>query len=171
MYERFTDRARKVTQFANQEAHRLNYEWIDTEHILLGLLKEGCGVAAHVLKGFDLDPATLYQSIPARLEPGPAPVASLPREIPSQPSIWRRAVNAALGRQRNKRLLQTPAAKRVIEHGMTEARSLRQNYVGTEHLMLGLLQGRDTLAAQLLTERGLTLEQIRNAVLTLLQGP
>lgn len=171
MYERFTDRARKVMQLANLEAQQLNYERIDTEHILLGLLKEGSGVAAHVLRGFDLDPAALYPSIAAHVEPRPAPVVSSPPERPSQPSVWRHAVIAVLGRHRSKRLPQTSATKRVIEYAMTEAQSLRHNYIGTEHILLGLSQGGDTLAAQLLAERGLDLEKIRNAVLALLQEP
>src|SRR5205814_2017500 len=111
MYERFTDRARKVMQLANQEAQRFNHEYIGTEHILLGLVKEGSGVAANVLKNLDID----LRKVRAEVE---AIVVS-----------WR-PERAYLGK-----LPQTPRAKKVIEYAIAEARRLKHNYVGTEHLL------------------------------------
>src|SRR5438477_477834 len=115
MYERFTDRARKVMQLANQEAQRFNHEYIGTEHILLGLVKEGSGVAAHVLKNLDIDLRKV------RLE-----VEKIAQSGPDMADV------VLFGRRP-----QTPRAKKVIEYSIEEARNLNHNYVGTEHLLLG----------------------------------
>src|SRR5437763_6691573 len=112
MYERFTDRARKVMQLANQEAQRFNHEYIGTEHILLGLIKEGQGVAGHVLKNFAIDLDTVRQEVEKIVRPGPDLVT--------------------LGK-----LPQTPRARSAINYAIEEARNLNHNYVGTEHLLLG----------------------------------
>ena len=143
MYERFTDRARKVMQLANQEAQRFNHEYIGTEHILLGLVKEGSGVAANVLKNLDVDLRKI------RLE--------VEKIVQSGPDIL------AIGK-----LPQTPRAKKVIEYAMEEARNLNHNYVGTEHLLLGLLREQEGVAAQVLMNLGLKLEDVREEVLNLL---
>ena len=128
MFERFTDRARKVMAMANQEAQRFNHEYIGTEHILLGLVKEGSGVGANVLKNLDVDLRKV------RLE-----VEKLVRQGPETAQVGK--------------LPQTPRAKKVIEYAIEEARSLNHNYVGTEHLLLGLLREQDGVAATPLPSR------------------
>ena len=143
MYERFTDRARKVMQLANQEAQRFNHEYIGTEHILLGLIKEGSGVAANVLKNLDVDLRTIRLEVEKLVQSGPDMVT--------------------MGK-----LPQTPRAKKVIEYSMEEARNLNHNYVGTEHILLGLLREQEGVAAQVLMNLGLKLEEVREEVLNLL---
>src|SRR2546426_10584404 len=108
MYERFTDRARKVMQLANQEAQRFNHEYIGTEHILLGLVKENSGVAANVLKNLDINLRKVRLEVEKIVQAGPdiVTVGNIP---------------------------QTPRAKKVIEYSIAEARRLKHNYVGTEH--------------------------------------
>ena len=143
MYERFTDRARKVMQLANQEAQRFNHEYIGTEHILLGLVKEGSGVAANVLKNLDVDLRKIRLEVEKIVQHGPDMVT--------------------MGK-----LPQTPRAKKVIEYSMEEARNLNHNYVGTEHILLGLLREQEGVAAQVLMNLGLKLEDVREEVLNLL---
>ena len=143
MYERFTDRARKVMQLANQEAQRFNHEYIGTEHILLGLVKEGTGVAANVLKNLDIDLRKIRLEVEKIVQAGPDMVT--------------------MGK-----LPQTPRAKKVIEYSIEEARTLNHNYVGTEHLLLGLLREQEGVAAQVLMNLGLKLEDVREEVLNLL---
>jgi ATP-dependent Clp protease ATP-binding subunit ClpC len=143
MYEKFTDRARKVMQLANQEAQRFNHEYIGTEHILLGLVKEGSGVAANVLKNLDVDLRKIRLEVEKLVQNGPETVT--------------------IGK-----LPQTPRAKKVIEYSMEEARNLNHNYVGTEHILLGLLREQDGVAAQVLMNLGLKLEDVREEVLNLL---
>lgn len=143
MYERFTDRARKVMQLANQEAQRFNHEYIGTEHILLGLVKEGSGVAANVLKNLDVDLRKIRLEVEKIVQSGPDMVT--------------------MGK-----LPQTPRAKKVIEYAMEEARNLNHNYVGTEHLLLGLIREQEGVAAQVLMNLGLKLEDVREEVLNLL---
>ena len=143
MYERFTDRARKVMQLANQEGQRFNHEYIGTEHILLGLVKEGSGVAANVLKNLDVDLRKIRLEVEKLVQSGPEMVT--------------------MGK-----LPQTPRAKKVIEYSMEEARNLNHNYVGTEHILLGLLREQEGVAAQVLMNLGLKLEEVREEVLNLL---
>jgi ATP-dependent Clp protease ATP-binding subunit ClpC len=143
MYERFTDRARKVMQLANQEAQRFNHEYIGTEHILLGLVKEGSGVAANVLKNLEVDLRKIRLEVEKIVQSGPDMVT--------------------MGK-----LPQTPRAKKVIEYAMEEARNLNHNYVGTEHLLLGLIREQEGVAAQVLMNLGLKLEDVREEVLNLL---
>ncbi|MDA7978704.1 MAG: ATP-dependent Clp protease ATP-binding subunit [Pirellulales bacterium] len=143
MFERFTDRARKVMQLANQEAQRFNHEYIGTEHILLGLIKEGSGVAANVLKNLDVDLRKIRLEVEKLVQSGPDMVT--------------------MGK-----LPQTPRAKKVIEYSMEEARNLNHNYVGTEHILLGLLREQEGVAAQVLMNLGLRLEDVREEVLNLL---
>jgi hypothetical protein len=146
MYERFTDRARKVMQLANQEAQRFNHEYIGTEHILLGLIREGSGVAANVLKNLDIDLRKIRLEVEKIVQSGPDMVT--------------------MGK-----LPQTPRAKKVIECAIEEARKLNHNYVGTEHLLLGLLREWEGVAAQVLMNLGLKLEDVREEVLNLLGQP
>ena len=143
MYERFTDRARKVMQLANQEAQRFNHEYIGTEHILLGLVKEGSGVAANVLKNLEVDLRKIRLEVEKLVQSGPEMVT--------------------VGK-----LPQTPRAKKVIEYSMEEARNLNHSYVGTEHILLGLLREQEGVAAQVLMNLGLKLEDVREEVLNLL---
>ncbi|MFM7133761.1 MAG: ATP-dependent Clp protease ATP-binding subunit, partial [Planctomycetota bacterium] len=143
MFERLTDRARKVMALANQEAQRLNHEYIGTEHILLGLVKEGSGVGANVLKNLDIDLRKVRLEVEKLVKSGPEMVT--------------------MGK-----LPQTPRAKKVIEYAIEEARNLNHNYVGTEHLLLGLLREHDGVAAQVLMNLGLKLEEVREEVLNLL---
>jgi ATP-dependent Clp protease ATP-binding subunit ClpC len=143
MYERFTDRARKVMQLANQEAQRFNHEYIGTEHILLGLVKEGSGVAANVLRNLDVDLRKIRLEVEKLVQSGPEMVT--------------------IGK-----LPQTPRAKKVIEYSMEEARNLNHNYVGTEHILLGLLREQEGVAAQVLMNLGMKLEDVREEVLNLL---
>ena len=143
MFERFTDRARKVMALANQEAQRFNHEYIGTEHILLGLVKEGSGVGATVLKNLEVDIKKLRLEVEKLVKSGPDMVT--------------------MGK-----LPQTPRAKKVIEYAIEEARSLNHNYVGTEHILLGLLRESEGIAAQVLMNLGLKLEDVRQEVLNLL---
>jgi len=143
MYEKFTDRARKVMQLANQEAQRLNHEYVGTEHILLGLVKEGSGVAANVLKNLDVD------------------LQKIRREVERLVSSGNEMVTMG-------KLPLTPRAKKVVEYAIEEARNLNHNYVGTEHLLLGLLREQEGVAAQVLMQLGLKLDEVREEVLNLL---
>jgi ATP-dependent Clp protease ATP-binding subunit ClpC len=143
MFERFTERARKVMALANQEAQRFNHEYIGTEHVLLGLVKEGSGVGANVLKNLGVDLHKVRMEVEKLVKAGPDMVT--------------------MGK-----LPQTPRAKKVIEYAIEEARNLNHNYVGTEHLLLGLLREHDGVAAQVLMNLGLKLEEVREEVLNLL---
>src|SRR5438045_1945751 len=135
MYERFTDRARKVMQLANQEAQRFNHEYIGTEHILLGLIKEGSGVAANVLKNLDVDLRKVRLEVEKIVHPGPQTLTA-------------------------GKLPQTPRAKKVIEFAIEEARHFDHNYIGTEHLLLGLIREEEGVASQVLMNLGLKLEDL-----------
>jgi ATP-dependent Clp protease ATP-binding subunit ClpC len=143
MYEKFTDRARKVMQLANQEAQRFNHEYIGTEHILLGLVKEGSGVAANVLKNLDIDLRKIWLEVEKIVQSGPDMVT--------------------MGK-----LPQTPRAKKVIEYAIEEARNFKHDYVGTEHLLLGLIREEEGVASQVLMNLGLSLTAIRDEVLQIL---
>ena len=146
MYERFTDRARKVMLLANQEAQRFNHEYIGTEHILLGLVKEGSGVGANVLKNLGVDLRKIRLEVEKLVQSGPDMVT--------------------LGK-----LPQTPRTKKVIDYAMEEARNLNHNYVGTEHILLGLLREQEGVAPQILMNLGLSLEKARAEILALLGHP
>lgn len=145
MYERFTDRARKVMQLASEEAQRFGHEYVGTEHILLGLVREGCGVAGNVLKNLDIDLPKVRRTVEGIIQRGPA----------VDPIHW-------------PKMPLTPRTKKVIEYAIAEARSLKHNYVGTEHLLLGLLREEEGVAAQVLMSLGLTLSDVRDEVLNLL---
>jgi ATP-dependent Clp protease ATP-binding subunit ClpC len=140
MFERFTDRVRKVMALANQEAQGFNHEYIGTEHILLGLTRETGGVGTNVLKNLDVD----LRKVRIEVE----------KLVPCQPD------NHNVGR-----LPLTPRAKIVIEYATEEARSLNHNYVGTEHLLLGLLREQNGVAAQVIMNLGHKLEDVRKEVL------
>ena len=146
MYERFTDRARKVMQLANRESQRFNHEYIGTEHILLGLIGEGSGVATSVLKNFGIPLHSIRMEVEKYVQSGPDVVT--------------------IGK-----LPQTPRAKMVIGLAMEEARNLRHDCVGTEHILLGLLGDEEGFAAQLLMNLGLRLEKVRAEVENVLAQP
>lgn len=142
---RFSDRARRVMQLANQEAQRLNHEYIDTHHILLGLVKGGSGVAAMVLSRRRVGLRDIRLKVEEIVHSGPTMVI--------------------LGK-----LPQTPHAKKVTEYAIEEARNLNHNYVGTEHLLLGLIREQEGVAAQVLVSLGLKLEDVREEVIHILHG-
>jgi ATP-dependent Clp protease ATP-binding subunit ClpA len=145
MYQRFTDRARKVLQLANQEALRFNHEYVGTEHILLALVGEGSGVAANVLMNLDINLCRIALEVEKIVQAGPdmGVTGGLP---------------------------QSPRFKKVIEYSIEEARNLNHNYVGTEHLLLGLLREQEGVAVQILFNLGLRPETVREEVINLL-GP
>jgi len=140
----FTDRVRKVLQMAREEAARLHHEYVGTEHILLGLIREGEGVAAAVLQNLNVDLEEISQRIEETVKKGKAAAATGP-DLPY-----------------------TSRAKKVLELAMAEARELNHSYVGTEHLLLGLLREEKGIAAQVLTDAGVSLEASRAETLRLL---
>ena len=143
MFDRFTDRARKVMGLARQEAQRFNHEYIGTEHILLGLIQEGSGVAANVLKNMDIELKKIRGEIEKMVKTGPTMVTM--GQLPF-----------------------TPRAKKVLELALEEASNLGHNYLGTEHLLLGLLRESEGIAAQVLMNLGIKLEDVREEVLEFL---
>jgi ATP-dependent Clp protease ATP-binding subunit ClpC len=140
----FTERVRKVLQMAREEAQRLHHEYVGTEHILLGLIREGEGVAAAVLQNLNVDLEEVQQKIEETVKKGKAAQATGP-DLPY-----------------------TSRAKKVLELAMSEARELNHSYVGTEHLLLGLLREEKGIAAQVLTDAGVNLEAARQETLRLL---
>lgn len=144
MFEQFTERARKVLGLARQEAQKFNHEYIGTEHILLGLILEGSGVAATVLRNMDVDLRKIRLEIEKLVQQGPQ-VMHAPSKLPF-----------------------TPRAKRVIDLAKEEAATLNHEHVGTEHLLLGLLRENEGIAAQVLMNLGVRLDEVREEVLELL---
>jgi ATP-dependent Clp protease ATP-binding subunit ClpC len=145
MFERFTDRARKVMAIANQEVQRFNHEYIGTEHILLGLIKEGSGTGAVVLKnlGVDIEKMLLEMEQLFKLKGRPDKV-TMDKQSP------------------------TLLSKKVIEYAIEEARNLNHDYIGTEHILLGLLRESEGIAAQVLVNLGVSIERVRTEILKLL---
>ncbi|MEE8190017.1 MAG: ATP-dependent Clp protease ATP-binding subunit, partial [Candidatus Scalindua sediminis] len=143
MFDKFTDRARKVMALAREEAKRFNHEYIGTEHILLGLVKEGSGVAANVLQNLDIDLKKIRLEIEKIVQTGPdlVSVGQLPF---------------------------TPRVKKVLEYAIEEARAMGHNYIGTEHQLLGLLREQEGVAAQVLLNLGVKLEDVREEIIELL---
>ncbi len=140
----FTDRVRRVLQLAREEAARLHHEHVGTEHILLGLIREGEGVGAAVLTNLNVDLEEIKQRIEETVKPGKTAAAAGP-DLPY-----------------------TSRAKKVLEFAMSEARELNDKYVGTEHLLLGVLREEKGIGAQVLTEAGVTVEAARSEVLRVL---
>ncbi len=143
MFDRFTDRARKVMGLAKAEAQRLNHEYIGTEHILLGLVQEGSGVAANVLKNMNIDLKRIRTEIEKIVKGSPTMVTQ--GNLPF-----------------------TPRAKKVLELAVEEASTLGHNYIGTEHLLLGLIKENEGIAARVLLNLGVKLEEVREEVLEFL---
>lgn len=138
-FEKFSPRARKALTLAQEEAQRLNHNYIGTEHLLLGIIGEGEGIAARVLTNLGVDLSNLRLGVEAIIGRGG-------REVTGQISL-------------------TPGAKRVIEHTVDEARRLDQPYIGTEHILLGLVLEDKGIAAGVLQALGVTLDKVRAKVL------
>jgi ATP-dependent Clp protease ATP-binding subunit ClpA len=144
MFERYTDRARRVVVLAQEEARMLNHNYIGTEHILLGLIHESEGVAAKALKSLGISLETVRQQVEAIVGSGQqAPSGHIPF---------------------------TPRGKKVLELAVREARALRHDYIGTEHILLGLVREDSGVAAQVLVALGADLNRVRQQVIQLLQG-
>lgn len=143
MFNRFTERARKVIVYAKEEARRFNHDYIGTEHLLLGLIREGEGVAAAVLQKLGLDLETIRIEVEKLVQPGPQ--TQVLGDIPF-----------------------TPRSKKALELSAEEARALGHNYIGTEHLLLGLVKEGEGMAYRVLLNLGLDLGKLRNEVMELL---
>jgi len=143
MFNRFTERARKVIVYAKEEARRFNHDYIGTEHLLLGLVREGEGVAAAVLQKLGVDLETIRIEVEKLVQPGPQ--TQVLGDIPF-----------------------TPRSKKALELSAQEARALGHNYIGTEHLLLGLVKEGDGMAYRVLLNLGLDLGKLRNEVMELL---
>ncbi len=144
MFERFTDRARRVVVLAQEEARMLNHNYIGTEHILLGLIHEGEGVAAKALESLGISLEAVRQQVEEIIGQGQqAPSGHIPF---------------------------TPRAKKVLELSLREALQLGHNYIGTEHILLGLIREGEGVAAQVLVKLGADLNRVRQQVIQLLSG-
>ena len=143
MFNRFTERARKVIILAKEEARRFNHDYIGTEHILLGLIREGEGVAAAVLEKMGLDLQTIRLEVEKVVQPGPS--TQILGDIPF-----------------------TPRAKKALELAAEEARALGHNYIGTEHILLGIIREGESVASQVLLNLGLDLDRVRNEIMAVL---
>jgi ATP-dependent Clp protease ATP-binding subunit ClpA len=144
MFERFTDRARRVVVLAQEEARMLNHNYIGTEHILLGLAHEGEGVAAKALEALDIHLEAVRQQVEEIIGKGPnAPTGHIPF---------------------------TPRAKKVLELSLRESLQLGHDYIGTEHILLGLIREGDGVAAQVLVRLGADLNRVRAEVIKLVHG-
>lgn len=143
MLQRFTERARQVMALANQEAQHFHNEYLGPEHLLLGILKEGNGIAASALRELNVDLDRLCEETEQRIKPGAgsAPVAKLPH---------------------------TPEFKRVLDHAIEQARKMHHNYVGTEHLLLGLLLEPGCMAAEVLASFHVDLARAQGEMTNLL---
>lgn len=162
----FTERVRRVLQIAREEAFELRHEYVGTEHILLGLCREGEGVAAAALDRLDVDRSRVRDAVLEVVKPGPADASSV--AAASGGILGAIADTIGMGRRDRVDLPYTSRAKRVLELAMSEARDLHHSYVGTEHLLLGLLKEERGIGAQVLTSLGLTTGGVRAEVIRLL---
>src|ERR1051326_1046085 len=144
MFERFTDRARRVVVLAQEEARMLSHNYIGTEHILLGLIHEGEGVAAKALESLDIS----LEAVRAQVEE----IIGQGQQAPSGHIPF------------------TPRAKKVLELSLREALQLGHSYIGTEHILLGLIREGEGVAAQVLQKLGADLNRVRQTVIQLLSG-
>ena len=145
MFERFTDRARRVVVLAQDEARGLNHNWIGTEHLLLAVIREGHGVGAKALESMQISLDAARQQVESLIGRGQNPVGD--GHIPF-----------------------TPRAKKVLELSLREALQLGHDYIGTEHILLGLIREGDGVAAQVLVSLGCDLNRARQQVIQLLHG-
>ncbi|MDD2866018.1 MAG: ATP-dependent Clp protease ATP-binding subunit [Candidatus Omnitrophota bacterium] len=143
MFNRFTERARKVIVLAKEEARRFNHDYIGTEHLLLGLIREGEGVAAAVLQKLGLSLESIRLEVEKLVQPGPT--TQIQGDVPF-----------------------TPRSKKALELAAEEARALGHNYIGTEHLLLGLIREGEGVASQVLLNLGLDLNRVRSEIMELL---
>jgi ATP-dependent Clp protease ATP-binding subunit ClpC len=146
VFERFTERAKQVVVLAQDEARALRHNYIGTEHILLGLLREEEGLAARVLESLDITVEEVRAQVARIIGPGDEPIVS--GQIPF-----------------------TPRAKKVLELSLREALSLKHNYIGTEHILLGLVRENEGVAARILLDFDADAEKIRNEIMRVLSGP
>jgi ATP-dependent Clp protease ATP-binding subunit ClpC len=146
VFERFTERAKQVVVLAQEEARALKHNYIGTEHILLGLLREEEGLAARVLESLDITVEEVRAQVARIIGPGDEPIVS--GQIPF-----------------------TPRAKKVLELSLREALSLKHNYIGTEHILLGLVRENEGVAARILLDFDADAEKIRNEIMRVLSGP
>jgi ATP-dependent Clp protease ATP-binding subunit ClpC len=144
MFQRFTDRARCVVVLAQDEARRLSHNYIGTEHILLGLIHEGEGVGAKALESLGISLDAVRQQVEEIIGQG--------RQAPSGHIPF------------------TPRAKKIMELSLRESQQLGHNYIGTEHILLGLIREGDGVAAQVLVKLGADLNRVRQQVIQLLHG-
>ena len=145
MFNRFTERARRAILLAREEAKRLDHDYLGTEHLLLGLIREGEGIAATALQNLGIDLRQVRQEV--------------------EKAVGRGGGSLFLGQ-----IPFTPRAKKVLELAVTEARDLGHNYIGTEHLLLGLIREGEGVAAQILNSLGADLDRVREEVVNLLGG-
>ena len=144
MLERFTDRARRVVKLAEEEARMLNHNYIGTEHLLLGLIHEGNGVAAKALESLGISLQAVRQQVEEIIGRG--------QQVPSEGIPF------------------TPRAKKVLELSLRESKQLGHTYIGTEHILLGLIREGDGVAAQVLVKLGAALNRVRQQVIQLISG-
>jgi len=144
MFERFSDRARRVLVLAQEEARLLNHNFIGTEHILLGLIHEGDGVAAKALESLGIRLETVREKVEETISPAGSSITGAPPF--------------------------TPRAKKVLEFSLREAIDLGHNYIGTEHMLLGLVREGEGVAAQVLVGLGADLPRVRERVISVLSG-
>ncbi len=144
MFNRFTDRARRIMGYSRQEAQRFNHDYIGTEHVLLGLIQEGSGVAADVLKNLDFDLKRIRREVEEQISHGTTMVTM--GQLPF-----------------------TPRAKKVLELALEEASNLGHNYIGSEHLLLGLIREREGLAGKVLREMQLRFHDAHTQIVELVE--
>jgi ATP-dependent Clp protease ATP-binding subunit ClpA len=199
VFERFTDRARDAVVHAQEEARLLRHDYIGTEHVLLGILREGTGVGARVLDRLGIDLAAVRADVVRIVGEGPShgyvmdadalqaigiDVEEIRRRIEEAfgPGALDRTVPSRRRRRRAGRcgpisdrtvtghLPFTPRAKKVLELSLREALALRHGYIGTEHLLLGLVREGEGIAATILADRGATPQRVRSLVIRALEG-
>jgi ATP-dependent Clp protease ATP-binding subunit ClpC len=142
MFEKFTDRARRVVVLAQEEARLLNHSSIGTEHLLLGIVHEGQGVAARALESLDIRLSAVRHALERQLTRGASPPTAAPQF--------------------------TPRAKQALEDALRESLQLGHNYIGTEHILLGLLRNNESTAARVLNELGASFDRTRVQIVEVL---
>ncbi len=141
MFERFTDHARNVMALANQQAQRFGHNWVGTEHIFLGLLKEDAGTGGKILENRGVDTGKMLHEVQQLLKLKGKPEQAAENKLPP-----------------------TPPATQVVKYAIEEARALKHDHIGTEHLLLGLLRETDGIASQILANLGVKLDDVRESL-------